>query len=288
MPPDSLTPAVPPLSEALDRAAALLRARYGAADAPAVPRWNDVLDSLLAHRSVRAFLPTPLPEGALDLLLAAAQSAASSSNLQAWSVVAVQDPARKARLAALAGGQAHIEQAPLFLVWLADLDRLARIATAEGSEIEGIAYLELLVVGIVDAALAAQNAVVALESLDLGAVYIGAIRNNTEAVAAELGLPPRVLPVVGLSIGHPDPAAAGAVKPRLAPSAVLHHETYRQDGQDEAVARYNDVLAGFQREQGLPEERWSRKVAERVRTPTVLAGRHRLRQALGTLGFELR
>jgi nitroreductase len=288
MPPDSLSTVSLELPEARTRAVELLQARYGAADAPVATAWNDVLETLLAHRSVRSFLPRTLPDGTLDLLLAAAQSAASSSNLQAWSVVAVADPARKARLAAIAGTQKHIEQAPLFLVWLADLDRLADVATREGVEVEGIAYLELLVVGIVDAALAAQNAVTALESLGLGSVYIGAIRNNIEAVAAELALPPRVLPVFGLSVGYANPAVPTGIKPRLAPSAVLHHETYEPAGRSEAVTRYNAVLNAFQRTHGLQAETWSSKVAERVRTPKALAGRHRLRQALNTLGFELR
>ncbi|MEF2985466.1 nitroreductase family protein, partial [Pseudomonas aeruginosa] len=96
---------------------------------------------------------------------------ASSSNLQTWSVVAVQDPDRKARLAELAGNQGHIREAPLFLVWVADLARTRAVATAAGSPAEGLDYLESLLVAVIDAALAAQNAVVALESLGLGAVY---------------------------------------------------------------------------------------------------------------------
>src|SRR5208282_3363001 len=76
------------------------RTREGIAEPPA--RWNDTLATILNHRSVRAFLPTRLPAGTLDLLIAAAQSASSSSNLQLWSVVAVEDPDRKARLSELA------------------------------------------------------------------------------------------------------------------------------------------------------------------------------------------
>ena len=54
--------------------------------------WNETLDILLGHRSVRAFLSDPLPEGIVETLVAAAQSAASSSNLQPWSAVAVENP----------------------------------------------------------------------------------------------------------------------------------------------------------------------------------------------------
>jgi nitroreductase len=60
---------------------------------------------LLSHHSTRAFLPEPVPDETLTTLIAAAQSAATSSNLQPWSVVAVEDHGRKARLAALAGAR---------------------------------------------------------------------------------------------------------------------------------------------------------------------------------------
>jgi nitroreductase len=66
---------------------------------------NDVLAVQLAHRSVRSFLPREIGDDRLTAIVAAAQSAPTSSNLQAWSVVAVRDPGRKARLAALAGGR---------------------------------------------------------------------------------------------------------------------------------------------------------------------------------------
>ena len=144
---------------------------------------NPVIESLLGHRSVRAFLPDPVAESALALMVAAAQSAATSSNLQAWSVIAVQDAERKARLATLVGGQAHVRECPLLLVWIADLSRLDRVGVLTGVPARANDYLEMFLVATVDAALAAQNAVVAAESLGLGTVYIGAMRNHPEAVA---------------------------------------------------------------------------------------------------------
>ena len=127
-----------------------------------------------------------MPEGTLELLVAAAQSASTSSNLQFWSVVAVQETARKSRLAELAGQQQFIRDAPLLLVWLADLSRLDRIAAEHQAQVDGTHYLEEFIVGVVDAALAAQSALIAAESLGLGGVYIGAMRNLPEQIAAEL------------------------------------------------------------------------------------------------------
>lgn len=191
-----------------DNAQSKLAARYGAADISPFNPWNDTIGQLLDHRSVRAFTDQPLPDGTIETLVAAAQSASTSSNLQVWSVVAVQDSDRKSRLSALAGNQAYIRQAPLFFVWLADLSRVARVAEQQEIQLEAVPYLESLLLGTIDAALAAQNAVVALESLGLGSVYIGAIRNDIEGVAKELGLPPQVYPVFGLCVGYPCRAAS--------------------------------------------------------------------------------
>ncbi|HXZ10089.1 MAG TPA: NADPH-dependent oxidoreductase [Paraburkholderia sp.] len=243
---------------------------------------------MLTHRSVRAFSEHPIPDGTLETLIAAAQSAPSSSNLQTWSVVAIEDSQRKARLSVLAGNQAHIRDAPLLLVWLADLARLEAVAAHGGVKPEGLHYLETLLVGIIDAALAAQNAVVALESLGLGSVYIGAIRNAPEQVAAELALPSHVLPVFGLCVGYADPARPAEVKPRLPQSVVLHRERYDAHAQLTGVALYDEILAGFQARQGQSDASWTRRSIERWRTRESLHGRDRLRDALAALGFELR
>jgi nitroreductase len=271
-----------------DSAGNLLAARYRDR-LPEPGTWNDTLSVILSHRSVRAYLPDALPDGTVEILVAAAQSAASSSNLQAWSVIAVEDKARKARLAALAGNQKHIEEAPLLLVWLADLNRLQRVAAAQNQKAEALDYLESFLLGAVDAALAAQNAFLALESLGLGGVYIGALRNKPLEVAAELGLPPHVVALFGLVVGHPDPNRPADVKPRLPQQAVFFREQY---GFGEAglldVAAYDERFKVFQREQGLAEQGWSIQAGKRVQDARALNGRDVLRDALNRLGFELK
>jgi nitroreductase len=275
---------------------ALLRARYGrqpGAEAAAafaedaVPAWNPVLDTLLGHRSVRAFRADPLPTTALAWLIAAAQSAPSSSNLQAWSVVAVHDRDRKARLAALAGGQAHVREAPLLLVWLVDLARLESSARRAGLAVDGLHYQDTFLMGAIDAALAAQNALTAAESIGLGSVYIGALRNQPEAVAAELGLPPRVHALFGQCIGWPDATRPSFVKPRLAQAAVLSHERYAPATADD-IARYDAALQDFFGAQGQSHPAWTAQTADRLRDAAALKGRHRLVEALRGQGFELR
>ncbi|MEJ0019532.1 MAG: NADPH-dependent oxidoreductase [Acetobacteraceae bacterium] len=262
------------------------RNRDGALAAPA--HWNEVVETILSHKSVRAFLPRTLPEGMLELLVAAGQSASTSSNLQFWSVVAVQDPERKSRLAELAGQQQFIRDAPLMLVWLADLSRIGRIAAEHQTQVEGTHYTEQFIVGVVDAALAAQTTLIAAESLGLGAVYVGAVRNHPEKVAAELGLPPHVFAVFGMSIGYPDPARPADIKPRLPQSVVLHREQYHAAPHSEEVAGYNATMRGFQQEQGMRAIDWTDQCFDRVKDAVALRGRDRMREALANLGFELR
>ena len=68
--------------------------RYGPSAKPvhAPDQAAALMAQMLSHRTVRAYLDTPVSESAIELMMAAAQSAATSSNLQTWSVVAVQDP----------------------------------------------------------------------------------------------------------------------------------------------------------------------------------------------------
>lgn len=264
-----------------------IAARYGVSEGFPAP-MSEVIEALLAHRSVRAYTADPLPEGTLAQLVAAAQSAATSSNLQVWSVVAVRDPARKSRLAKLAGNQAHIEQAPLFLIWLADLSRAARVGLGQEVELGAVHYTEAFLVGVIDAALAAQNAVVAAESLGLGTVYIGGMRNHPEEVAAELGLPPMVMPVFGLCVGYEDASRPASVKPRLPQSVVLHHERYDAPNETADVAAYDEVAREFQLAQGMKPQGWSPVMIDRWRDAAALRGRDRMSAALRALGFVLR
>ncbi|MFJ1299037.1 nitroreductase family protein [Pseudomonadota bacterium AL_CKDN230030165-1A_HGKHYDSX7] len=139
--------------------------RYGAQPKPHDLRWNDTIDTLLAHRSVRAYLPDALPDGTVETLVAAAQSASTSSNLHQWSVVSVTDRELRKRIAAASRtgleDNLYVEQAPVFLLWVADLSRNHALALDAGAEPVVHTYLDAFVMATIDAALAAQNAVIA-------------------------------------------------------------------------------------------------------------------------------
>ena len=97
--------------------------------------------------------------------------------MQAYAVIAITDPAKKAEIAHWCGDQAHIAEASVFCAWCADLSKLER-ATQLRHLPHSHEYVESFLVAAIDVALAAQNAVLAAESLGLGTCYIGGIRNN--------------------------------------------------------------------------------------------------------------
>ncbi len=249
--------------------------------------WNEALDTIMSHRSVRTYRDEPLPAGYLELIIAAAQSAATTSNLQAWSVIAVEDPARKARLAKFAAGQRHIVEAPLLLVFVADLARLRSISADLGHPGTALDYIEAFIFAIADASFAAQNTIVAAESLGLGGCYIGAMRNNPAGVADELALPNEAVVIFGMTIGFPDPAVETDVKPRLPQNVILHRERYTPP--DPALlAAYDQRIREFQAEQKMRVTDWTEQAALRVRDEAALTGREVLRDFLRERGFSLR
>ncbi len=267
----------------------LLTQRYGTAVPLEDFPESEVLRMLLSHKSVRRFKSDALPAGALEMLGTAAQSAASSSNLQTWSVVVVADPTRKDAAAKLSGDQDFIRQAPLFLVFCADLSRLTAVSAREQMPGAALDYTEMFVTAAIDASLAGQNAAVAAEGLGLGICYVGGARNHPQELAELLHLPPRVIALFGLSVGWPVDGDTTEIKPRLPQSGVLFHETYDADARDSAVTEYNETMRGFYERQHMDSHGdWSTQSAKRVAGPEALSGRDVLRQILEERGFGMK
>jgi hypothetical protein len=134
---------------------------------------------------------------------------------------------------------AHVAAAPVVIVWCADLHRLEQVCVMRGySQVSE--YAENFMAAVVDTAIAAQNGALAAESLGLGACYIGAIRNDPQAVIELLAMPHLTFPVVGMTIGWP--AAQPETKPRLPVEVVLHWEQYRDAGIAQLLHEYDRTM----------------------------------------------
>ena len=212
------------------------------------------IDLLCSHRSIRAFTEQGIDEAQRSAIIAAAQAASTSSFLQCSSIILITDPAKREQLVQLTGGQPWVSAAAEFWVFCADFNRHQQICPDAQ-----LGRAEQLLLGCVDTALMAQNAMVAAESLGLGGVFIGGIRNSIAEVTELLELPKFVLPLFGFCIGHP--ADTPDVKPRM-PHAMLVHENRYHAVDKNLLAQYDEQITAYyqQRDSNQRSETWSQLI----------------------------
>ncbi|WP_417512627.1 oxygen-insensitive NADPH nitroreductase [Marinobacter sp.] len=220
---------------------------------------NPTIELLKSHRSIRKFTDRKISPELLMELVQAGQSAATSSHIQAYSVIHVINPENRQKIAELAGGQIYIAECSDFLVFCADMKRSTGAAQRAGADVVR-GTTEQLLVASVDTALMAQNVAIAAESEGLGLCYIGGIRNNPAEISEILRLPEHVYPVFGMCLGYPDQNPE--VKPRLSTETILK-EDYYQDEQDEArIADFDKTMNKYylERTGGNKDTNWSEQL----------------------------
>lgn len=234
------------------------RLRYGNKPAFDFPE----IAPFLRHRSVRKYSDQDVSEDLMSALVAAAQSAATSSTLQLWSIVSVQDAERREAIAKMADNYDHIRHSKWFLCFLADHYRLKEAAKAVGEGAAGLPYAEFFTMAVIDAALAAERLVCAAESIGLGICYIGALRNNVQGIKELLSLPEGTFGVFGLCIGWPEEPLRAEIKPRLSQGAIWHRERYNPEVD---VAEYDERMRAFYEAQKMKGDvTWSMRSGRRV------------------------
>lgn len=199
---------------------------------------NNTLQLLQNHVSIRSFTNQPLTEEQRRTIFNAANQTSSFSLLQAVSIIRITDPSLRKGVMNLSANQPYIEEAAEFWVFCADFNRNHHIAPEVDLE-----YIEFLLIGSFDAGLMAQNALTAAESMGLGGVYIGGVRNNISELTEVLNLPKHVVPLVGLCIGHPEGEKPG-LKPRLPQSLVMFDNQY-QSVDKEKLAFYDQQMREY-------------------------------------------
>lgn len=216
----------------------------------------DVVELLKGHRSIRKFTDEPISDEMVSEIMSAGLAAATSSNLQGATVIRVRNAETRAAIATLAGGQTYVETAAAFFVWCADLHRSAVACEMGGGELSA-GMTEHFVIAAVDCALAAQNAVVAAESLGLGICYIGGIRNDPQQMAELLELPEQVFPVFGLCLGWPDQDPE--LKPRLPLNVTLKEERYDETSDRAGIVAYDEQMREYYRSRtgGKKDTTWT-------------------------------
>jgi nitroreductase len=197
---------------------------------------NQVIETILKRKSIRAYEKKPISAKVRDELLRATLRAPTAGNLMLYSIVEVTDQQIKDRLAISCDNQPFIARAPLVWLFLADYQRwfdyfiasgvatlCEQAKTAMRKPEEGDLFLACC-----DALIAAQTAVIAAESLGLGSCYIGDIMENYAVHRELFDLPKYTFPICLLCFGYPAPQQL-ARKPtsRFAEKFILFENRYR-------------------------------------------------------------
>lgn len=225
---------------------------------------NQIIETLLAHRSIRRFQEKPLTKEQIELIVLSAQAASTSSYIQAYSIIGITDPAKKKRLAEISGNQSYVEKNGHFFVFCGDLHRHELAGEIENKEVmDSLESTEKFMVMLIDTALAAQNAAIAAESLGLGICYIGGIRNHLDEVCELLNTPKRVIPLFGMAVGYPEKLTDQ--KPRLPLVHIYHENEYEQDATvyKKQLEEYNKEISRYyyERTKGKRDDTWTGQMA---------------------------
>lgn len=205
------------------------------------------LETILSHRSIRKFTDQPISEETFDRLIDAARRASSSNNLQCVTVIRVTEPAIRRTLWE-ASGMTYVTECAEFLVFCIDFHKHHQLDPHAQLD-----WAEVSIIGAVDTGIMAQNVLLAAESLGLGGVYIGALRNSIETVAKALNLPKFCVPLMGMCLGYP--AQDPDLKPRL-PRSLMCYENGYQPLDENALVDYNGEMEAYYRARTGETRQW--------------------------------
>ncbi len=200
---------------------------------------NPVLETLLAHRSTRAYKDVPVPEAALEIILEAAQRAPTSSNLQSYSIVVVDDQGLRDQICVLGGNQNFVSECGVLLVFCSDISRHIHVCRERGYTYRGD-QINTLFVTHGDAILACQNASIAAQSMGFGTCMMGNVRNDPPGVSDLLGLPQYVFASVGLAIGVANEDMG--LKPRMPRRVMVSRNRYSDRHREDGLAEYDETM----------------------------------------------
>lgn len=203
---------------------------------------NDTIKIQLNHRSIRHFKEQALDKKTITTLLEVARQTASSQFFQQFSIIHVTDGAKRKRLAEICNQPPVIQNGELF-IFLIDLHRNQQLRKQAGLDDGRLHTMDLYLQGLSDATLAVQNMYVAAESLGLGGVILGSIRNDIAAVSELFDLPEMVIPALGLQIGLP--AESSEKKPRLPLDLLVFENKYQSTLPKKVLEDYDQEVAAY-------------------------------------------
>lgn len=147
----------------------------------------DALEAILSRRSIRRYTGEPVPEPAIETLLAAAMSAPSSKNRQPWQFVVITERSLLREVPSFHPYAKMVPDAPAAILVCGDLER-----DEHGFWVQ-------------DCSAATQNILLAAHAEGLGAVWLGIhpLRERVEGFRRLVELPEHVIPFSLVPFGFP-------------------------------------------------------------------------------------
>ena len=192
---------------------------------------------LLERASCRNFRDQEIPDETMSVILDAGVHAPTGGNLQPYSIIMIQSPETRSKLAEMCG-QRFIADAPVNLVFCIDWHRLERWAALELAPFTARNSFRHFWISFQDTIVSAQNICTAADALGLGSVYIGTIMDLMPEIADICRLPKGVLPVVLLCLGYPKSELM--VRRKLGREVVVHKEQYQEMSDTDLVAAFDE------------------------------------------------
>jgi nitroreductase len=204
---------------------------------------NEMVQRQLAHRTIREFKNERIPAEIFDQLMEVAKRTASSTGMQASSIIRITDTAVKNKIAEVCQ-QEYVARAPELLIFIVDQYRNFQIAKEKNFAAEGARDMDRFFSAFTDACITAQNVVNAAEAMSLGTVYLGSILNDSAKICEILELPELTFPVVGLGIGYPNQKPQ--LKPRMDMELRVFENCYvRFDNYLDEIKEYDEEMTAY-------------------------------------------
>ncbi len=222
---------------------------------------NESLNLLFKRRSVRAYAKTPIPQEKIDLIIKGAMRAPTAGNMMMYSIIEVTEQEIKDKLVTTCDNQPMIGKAPLVLLFLADMQRWYDFFHASDikkyCEKEELPYRTPeesdLLLACCDALIAAQNAVIAAESLGIGSCYVGDIMENFEIHQKMFNLPKWTFPITLVCFGYPkNPDFDGPLRIRFPQNTLHFKNTYKTLTQSELQQAFHHLAPTSAASKGFP------------------------------------
>lgn len=208
----------------------------------------DTITKILERRSERNYKSTPIEKEKINKIIEVINSSPTSTNSQDFTAIFISDKSLREKISLGLPTQKHIIEAPLFIAFCADMNRIKYVSQKENKSISLNSFNNFLT-ATGDAFIAASFAANAAIQLGLGTCYIGMLRRSMDLLKQALKLEGYIVPVIGLTIGYIE--TQNEIKPKI------NHVYFKEypldqikkevDAYDQQMLKYYDTRSSNQK-----------------------------------------